>query len=548
MIDNSKPMPFRPAGLCDAFDSTQAFPGACTSLANCIFDQSNPEFVASRPGVTSIVNLSGPFNAPTFICVHVTIGTRVYGMVSTSRFPGHDEPFCYDLNTNTFVPITGVTNGNTPTSLPTSGDWTPPTMASVGVYVLVTHSGFNGAGTNFFGVIDTTNPASFVWSSQNTGTFPLTGVPTAVANFRNRAYFAVGNQVQYTDVLTLVRTNASQALTIGDNAPVNALAGLPVQTTSSGVISSLTIFKLTQIWQVTGDTVSGDLALNFISLTIGTSCPRSIAQAPSGLYFTSVTGGPYVADGLGVVRTLNHDFSPTALADLQVPFQNAQTPTRWCGSYVASIYRVCGQTALNGLLFTNDYWFDEHRRRWCGPHTFAYDCASAAGSYWVLSSAAIPGQLLKSESVKSLSSVFSDVTGPYNSVVQSSSFPKTGAMMMKQVAEAQIELGSSPNSVTYTINALDEVGVALNTGVIRIIAPGSGAPTWGGGGLWGGAGLVWTSSQTGPPQTYAVPWTEPLVFNKMSLQVFATANANFQVGAFFARYQGTGYMTTKTGS
>src|SRR4029077_11058355 len=111
---------------------------------------------------------------------------------------------------------------------------------------------------------------------------------------------AVGNTVQYSDVLDpLTRTAGTQSLTIGDLANVTALSGLPIQTTSSGVIAALIIWKSFQTWQVTGD--ASTLAQNFMSLTVGTSSPRSISQSPLGIYFAS-NGGPYLIDPYGILR------------------------------------------------------------------------------------------------------------------------------------------------------------------------------------------------------------------------------------------------------
>jgi hypothetical protein len=113
-------------------------------------------------------------------------------------------------------------------------------MASIGVYLIVTHPGFSGTGANFFGVINLTNPLVPVWSSSNTAANALTARPSAVANFNNRAYFAVGNQLQFSDPLNpLNRASATQALVVGDSAALNALSGLPLQTTSSGVVGAL---------------------------------------------------------------------------------------------------------------------------------------------------------------------------------------------------------------------------------------------------------------------------------------------------------------------
>lgn len=538
-INKSHPMRFTPKGLCDAFDSTDAFRGACRSLQNLVFDQANPEYVVARPGASQLSNLGAlGFAGAAFISIQVTIGTRIYGLVATSRFAGHDEPFCIETAGNVAVPISGVTAASTPLSPSTSSDWTPPTVSNIGIYLIFTHPGFDGV-THFFGAL---NLSTMAWTAPNLVTQPLTSRPVAVANFNNRAYFAFGgNQLAYTDVLNpLVRTNANQQLTIGDTNIITALSGLPLQTTSSGVLQALTVFKPSQIWQVTGDTLTLDLALNYLSLNVGTTMPRSIALSPIGLYFGS-NGGPYFIDPLGTLRQLTHDVQQPN-PDVTVPFQNAVTPSRWAGAYSAGIYRVCGPTVLDGALSVNDYWFDERRRRWNGPHTFAYSCGSVLAGNFVLSSENQPGLLMSSPPLPNTSGIsYIDVFTSYVCVMVSATFPKTGDMLQKQVAESQIELGDSTG---YTIMALDEAGDPLDS--VTITTPGPIAALWGGGSLWGGGGL-WATSQPGAAKTYAVPWHAPLVFEKMALSVSAVAATSVQVGTFMARYQETGYMTINQG-
>ena len=280
-IRNSKPVRFTPKGVCDAFDATDAFAGACEILTNLIFDQANPEVVVSRPGVGPPQTSFAGFTTPTFVSVQVTIGVVVYGMVSSARNPGNDEPFAYNLLTNSFITISGVTAANTPASPATSGAWTPPTMAVISTDIIVTHPGFSGTGSNFFGVLSIANPAAPTWTSANLATNPLPVVPTSVANFNNRAYYSYNNHLALSDPLTpLTRTNASQDLTIGDTTPVTAQSGLPVQTISAGVIGALVVFKAFSIWQITGDPATSNLALNYITLTTGTAAPRSVAQCP----------------------------------------------------------------------------------------------------------------------------------------------------------------------------------------------------------------------------------------------------------------------------
>jgi hypothetical protein len=539
-IRNGQPVRFTPKGVCDAFDATDAFPGACALLSNLIFDQANPEVVVSRPGVGAPVTSFASFTTPTFVSVYITIGSVVYGMVSTGRNPGHDEPFAYDLNANAFITISGVTAGNTPTSPATTGSWTPPTMAVVSTKILITHPGFNGTGTNFFGVIDISTPATPAWSSSNLATNGLTGVPTSVANFNNRAYFAAGNMLEFSDVLApTTRTNASQAVTLGDTTPITGQSGLPVQTTSSGVTGALVAFKGSSIWQVTGDPATSNLALNYISLTTGCVSPRSIVQVPFGVAFIGIDA-PYILNFLGTLAPLSHTPGNDGVADVQVPFQNATTPSRIAASFSGNIFRVCVATVVQGVQQTNDYWYDIRRKRWTGPHTFTYDCISQFGNNFVVSGIDHGAALFVSQSLPEIGSVYTDNGVQLTSHIRSSSFPKTGRMAEVQVVESTQEFASSGTAVLYNITALDDQNNTLNSTFVKTPAVGI---TWGGGALWGG-GAIWSSSSI-IPHVYTIPWTAPLVFQKMAVDIMATSANSLSIGTFFARYQDAGYTNQR---
>ena len=537
-IPRSAPVRFTPRGLTDAFDATDEFPGACRKLANLVFDQFNPEEVVARPGVGAGITSFAGFTTPGFVSIQETIGNYVFGMVATGLTAGHDEPFCWDLVNGAFIAVTGVTAGNAegrPASPATSGVWTPPTMAVVGAKIIITHPGYTGVGSNFFGVIDISNPAAPAYSTTNTATTALPTVPTGVANFGNRAYFICKNVVYYSDVLVpTTMTNAGQALTIGDSAKVIALSGLPLQTTTAGIVGSLIAFKGNQIWQITGDAaVANSLALNYISLEIGTQSARSVVQTPIGSIFAG-PDGPYVVSQTGVVSPLTD--GQRAMPDLRQPFAYVTEPTRVAASFAGNIYRVCVPTIVDGFAGTWDYWFDMRKRRWNGPHSFTYDCASSAGQYFILSSAGATGKLFRGDTFPNGSSLYTDNGSTYNVDLKSSTFPKRGDMAMKQVVESTIELSSSGSSVTSSVASFDDKGSQMD--LATIVTPQSG-------GLWGstvwGDGTKWSSSLN-PAVTYAINWTKPLVFNRMAIEVTCLAAKSIAIGSFFARYQLTGYL------
>ena len=536
-ITESGPFRFTPSGLADAFDSTRTFEGACRKLQNLVFDPSNPELVVARPGVDGGVTAFAGFTTPGFISLQITVGTRIYGTLATGLTAGKDQPFCYDNSTSSFVTINGVTAGNAegrPTSPATTGAWTPPTACVVGTNLVITHPGYTGSGSSFFGLI---NLATMTYTTVNLATNGLPGVPTCVANLGNRAYFAVANKVYYSDVLAPgTASTAGMSLTLGDTSPVVALSGLPVQTTSAGVVSALLAFKGTQIWQITGDAaITGSLSLNYLSLNIGSACPRSIAPSPLGTFFAGPDSA-YVVSPFGAVMPVTGEMAgPGAQPHLRQPFGYVTIPTRVAGAFAGNIYRLCMPTIVDGQSGIYDYWFDTRKLRWNGPHTFNYDCASSAGNYFVLSGQGSGAQLFASNPFPTTTTVYTDNAATYICDMVSADLPKHDEMAMKQVVESTIELSSTGAANVYGITAFDDKANYLaSTSVTTNQAGGIwGANVWGDGTKWQG--------RINQPFTYKISWSIPLVFNKLAIEVTCPAAAGVSIGTFFARAQKTGY-------
>jgi hypothetical protein len=118
-------------------------------LANLVPNPDTMDQWVPRPGSVQLTSFPG-FNTPGFISALFVLGDIAYGMIATARNAGKDEPFAYNIATNTFETISGITNANTPTSPATTGDWTPPIIDVIGSKVVVTHPGFAGGGAGFF--------------------------------------------------------------------------------------------------------------------------------------------------------------------------------------------------------------------------------------------------------------------------------------------------------------------------------------------------------------------------------------------------------------
>jgi hypothetical protein len=221
--------------------------------------------------------------------------------------------------------------------------------------------------------------------------------------------------------------------------------------------------------------------------------------------------------------------------DIQAPFQAMVNPGRAAGAFSGSMWRVCIDTVRGGQFVTDDYWFDITRRRWSGPHSFSYDNICQTGNYFIISHRNVGAYLFASQYMPSGTTTYLDNGQPYSVVIQTASFPKTQNINEKQVIESTIELSSSAQNLTYTINAIDDMANVLDTTQISINTP---VNVWGVG-VWGGGQSY--NYQYNAPATFTIPWTKPLIFKKMGLQIIASSTNNLSIGTFFAKYKDTGY-------
>jgi len=214
-----------------------------------------------------------------FVSTALVIGSRVYGMVGSLTYAGKDEPFCYDLSTSAFVSISGVSSGLLPTSPATAGDWTPPTMAAVtNSTILVTHPGFAGGSSPFFGWIDTSGFSSTVMKGNLT-----TGSPVI-----RSIYSTVG----ISDPI-LQGVQPGQAIS-GTGIPAGAYV---ISATTDGFTLS------TQ-----GDTVTGIATLTNVHSLTGVEAGMLITGPgiPAGAYIVSVDSATQVTMSANATATANN--------------------------------------------------------------------------------------------------------------------------------------------------------------------------------------------------------------------------------------------------
>lgn len=537
-IRKGTPVRFVAQGISDALDGTDVFPGSCALLSNLIPDVTTKGMWVPRPAAVKLTSFAG-FTTPGFISCGYIVGTRFYGLIASGLNVGHDQPFYYDLIGGAFGVITGITAANTPSSPVTTGNWEPPTMAVVGTKIVVTHPGFNYAGGYAFGWFETSDPANVTWNAGNTtGAIVLPARPSSVAQFGGRGWFlvnpAVGQPTAYfTDILLLNITNATQALTFDDNKVLTAAIGLPLENQLGGIIQSLIIFKdSSTMYQVTGDLALGNLAKNAMNVATGTPAPRSIAVTPRGVAFVSPDGVRLIDFNARVTDPVGEEG-----AGINQPFINALYPSRIAAASNANTYRVTVQDG--GVLGTPtyEYWYDIVKQKWSGPHTFPLDIALPYSNSFIVTPRGIPASLWQSDVVNSAVSSFVENGANLQCVWQTTLLPDTQAMAENAMSESALEIVLPLPPAIVTINALDEDGAAIIPAV-TLQRVGTGPSYWGvaiwGTSLWFGGSVKLRSVR--------IPWSQPVVFKRMSINVSFNAAVGLRMGAFSMRYQVLGYL------
>jgi hypothetical protein len=537
-LRRTQPISFSPLGVSDTLDGTNVFPGAMAALGNLIPDLGTPNLWAPRPASIKVVDfVAGGFTAPVGnISVFKIIGSLVFGLVSTGRNAGHDEPFCYDLSAAAFVAVSGVTNANTPLSPSFAGAWEPPTADVIGTKVVFTSPGFTVGGGVLFGWIDISNPAAPAWSGGNTTTNALPSRPSWVANFNGRAWYGVNPATgqpgaYFSDVLAAtVMTNATQVLTFDDNAKLNAAAGLPLANQLGGILQSLMVFKSNNIYQITGDSALGNLAKNSLNVATGTVSQRSITTTPKGLAFNA-------PDGIRIIDFNARVSDPIGLygAGVNRPFVFAAQPTRVVLTCNANVLRVSTQNTLKTGSPMEEYWYDMSRAMWSGPHTFPASMAAPYAGTFIIANQNAAGKLFQSDITLSSTSTFIENGAQMSINWTTALFPDMQNMAELELTETTINMLLDAAGSTYSLIALSSGG-ALLAGLL--IQPPSGGTLWGNFN-WGQAN--WASSQTGlSPQQ--INWPNPVIARKMQLQLTGNSFLTFRIGDCFMRTRELGYL------
>ena len=519
-----------------------AFSGAMSTLQNLIPDPTTSGLWQPRPAAVKVVDLSQTIAGATFISCWINIGTRVYGMVNSSANPGKDQPFCYDVMTQLFIPITGFTAANTPFSPAPSGNWTPPHMALIGGQIIIAHPGFT-VGNGYFGVIDITFPFALTYVSTNTSPVPLIFPPTWVAQFNGRCYFLVNPPnsqpaAYFSDSLIATQISlAQQILTFGDNQPLTCAAGLALQNQLGGVVASLMVFKsVSNIYQITGDSAFNDLAINSLNVATGTFAPNSITSSEKGLMFMAPDGIRLIDFNGSVNDPIGKDGQ-----GVTVPFIQSLIPSRSCAGFNVGIYRVQVENGAAAGSPQQEYWYDAVRQVWSGPHTTSLSLIIPYQNTFLCTIQGAGAIIFQSDPQQSSSSTYVENGGTLLWTYQTVDLPDTEDMCENCCIEATINIqvpphvGGPHDIGTVRAAFLDQNGIALDT--VSLVSTISGT-LWGHFN-WGQANWGGRTDNLYPQQ---LAWHKPIVFRRGSLQITGVSASGAKIGQTRLRIQQLGYL------
>lgn len=553
-LRKAHPRTFAPAGLSDALDEAMAFPGSCTILQNLMPDPTSRNIWIARPGSVQLTAFAG-FTTPGVISCLTIIGNRAYGLIATGRNAGNDEPFSFNLLTQTFDTVSGVTAGNTPLTPASSGTWTPPTMALCGALLVVTHPGYTGAGGMFFGWFNVSVPTAPTWNAGNTTGTALPSVPVAVATYMDRSWFAVNpagtlSATYFTDTAALSIAAGTQIITYGDNTPISALRGMPFSNVLGGIVQSLLVFKGTvngvyNIYQVTGDAsqtstsqigvggtsttiLQSSLQVNSLNIATTTQGPNSIAATPKGVLFVS-------PDGLRLINQQGQVEDPIGSdgKGINAPFLALATPSRLAAAATSAVYRVSFQNPNVVGTPYQEFWFDLIRNKWSGPHTFPARLISGWNNTFVVAPQTVAASLWRSDPYQSAISVYTENGAQLTFDLRTALWDDGGRMQECSVVETTVDTQIPPTQ-TLTVQAFDESASLLDQFNSAVT---SAASLWGtmiwGTGLWSGA--------AGGYRPRRIDWHLPLVYRRLQLDFTGNCSGNFRIGKIYVREQTLGY-------
>jgi hypothetical protein len=296
-------------------------------------------------------------------------------------------------------------------------------------------------------------------------------------------------------------------------------------------VQSLIVFQAaTNMYQITGDPVTNDLALNSLNIATGTDAPNTICSTPYGLAFVSPQGlrlcdfNATVGDPIG-----------TAGTGKTVPFIYSEVPSRMCAAFNNDVIRITTKNANEIGTPYEDWWYHSARKCWTGPHTSTCDMIQPITNQFVITLQGVNAKLFLSDSVQGLSPIFIENDVQLAWEWGTCLLPDTGSMNNNAMIETLIRMQYDNTLGSFTVAALNENGTVINDVTITPVGSQTiwGAFTWGIG-VWGGSQFNFAPRQ--------IQWTIPIVFECLAVQMQGNAAPNFRVGNLWMRYEGLGYL------
>lgn len=383
--------------------------------------------------------------------------------------------------------------------------------------------------------------ASPLWGAGNTNVNGLVTVPKWVSNFNNRAWFAVNNMEVYSDSLNPLNiTNASQALTLGDDQDVTASVWLPLNNISTGgIIQALIAIKGDAImFQITGDAATSNLSANTLNVSVGTLAPNTICSTPLGVAFVA-------PDGLRMIDFQAHVTDPIGAngSGVCVPFISAIDPTRMCAAFNQNVLRVSVKNGNLGTPVWQEYWLDFNLKIWTGPHSFPaqqiqpyqYATGAEGGHGFLLAGQGIDHKLWLSGVNPVATDSYVENGTQLNWTYQPALFPDNTQMSMNRMGQSAIAM-AVPVGLNVGFTVSNEIGTLLDQ--TSITGTGVSPSMWGsmtlGTDLWG--------SSSGYYRQYNIPWHVPLIFKQANLIAAGQSVAGTIIGNLYLKYQPLGYL------
>lgn len=393
----------------------------------------------------------------------------------------------------------------------------------------------------------------------------LPSVPLAVAQFSQRAYFAVGSGVQFSDAgLPGQSSSAGNGLNFRNGLNATALASLPLlSTTQGGIIQSLIVFQgASGMQQITGDTAfSSGITVNQITDTTGTLAPNTIVPLPgSRLAFMAPDGIRVVDNSATVSDPISQHGRGVA-----VPFRYALFPSRACAAFNQSVLRITVQNGSKANQPFEEYWLDlsKDENIWTGPHSFpaaliqpwqgntntfvmapspSLQTPGAIPIKWGAFTWGVPpwggtpiaAQIWQSDPQPSVTSTYIENGSAMAWTAATVLLPDNQDASANAIIEGTLGL-MLPANVSVSFLAINETGTILDQVQIVSISP---AQTSWGGFAWAAAN--WQQQQANFVQ-YRLPFDGPVVFKQAIFSSTAISAAGSGIGNLYLRVEELSY-------